>query len=244
MTVDGNSAYRNADFVVVSTPTDYDPLKNCFDTSSVESVIAQVIAVNSNAVIIVKSTVPIGFTEKVCKKYSYDNILFSPEFLREGHALYDNLYPSRIIIGVPENKAKLRKAAETFSDILKAGAFKKNIEVRFMNPTEAEAVKLFANNYLALRISYFMAYTFTHTEKAKNIYKRRKETVERSFADSKELHGLRYCRMRGLSKAAEQCLLTAAVQNMKKIAMCCGDTHSLFLAFFAFFAKKQSLSHV
>ena len=154
-TLDGDSAYKDAEFVIISTPTNYDEKLNYFDTSSVESVIQQVIAVNPDAIMIIKSTVPVGFTASVREKYCCDNILFSPEFLREGRALYDNLYPSRIIVGSPVGNARLAKAARTFASMLVAGAVKKDIEVRYMNTTEAEAVKLFANSYLALRVSFF-----------------------------------------------------------------------------------------
>ena len=154
-TIDGESAYKDAEIVVISTPTNYDENKNYFDTSSVEAVIEKVIDVNPDAVMIIKSTVPVGFTEEVREKFCCDNILFSPEFLREGKALYDNLYPSRIIVGVPTQNKRLKKAAETFATLLKEGALKEDIEIRIMNPTEAEAVKLFANTYLALRVSFF-----------------------------------------------------------------------------------------
>ena len=154
-TIHGEEVYPKAEFVIVSTPTNYDPKKNYFDTSSVESVIEQVLRVNPTAYIVVKSTVPVGFSEKMQERFSTDRILFSPEFLREGRALYDNLYPSRIIVGVhKENKAAYEKAV-LFSELLKQGALKENIEVLIMEPTEAEAVKLFANTYLALRVAYF-----------------------------------------------------------------------------------------
>ena len=154
-TTDGDAAYRDADFVVVSTPTNYDPVKNYFDTSSVESAVRQVMAVNPNAVIVIKSTVPVGYTLSLRDKLSCKRLLFSPEFLREGRALYDNLYPSRIIVGAPEGDEDMARAAETFAHLLAQGAKKKDVPVLLLHPTEAEAVKLFANTYLALRVAFF-----------------------------------------------------------------------------------------
>lgn len=154
-TLDAKAAYRNADFVVISTPTNYDSKKNFFDTSAVEDVIEQVIRYNPDAVMVIKSTIPVGYTESVREKYHCDNILFSPEFLRESRALYDNLYPSRIIVGTDVQNARLVKAANTFAGFLQEGALKKNIDISIIGFTEAEAVKLFSNTYLALRVAYF-----------------------------------------------------------------------------------------
>ncbi len=154
-TTDASSAYENADFVIVSTPTNYDEKLNYFDTSSVLSVVEQVRKENPDAYIVIKSTIPVGYTEELCEEFGTDHILFSPEFLREGHALYDNLYPSRIIVGYDTDSEEAEEKAKLFAGLLKQGAIKEDVETLFMNTTEAECVKLFANTFLALRVSYF-----------------------------------------------------------------------------------------
>ena len=154
-TLDGETAYKNADFIIISTPTNYDSEKNFFDTSSIEAVLKLIKKCGSKATIVIKSTIPVGYTEKIRKEFELDNLLFSPEFLREGHALYDNLYPSRIVVSYPVEQPELKSKAEEFASLLKQGAIKEDSKILTPNCTEAEAIKLFANTYLALRVAYF-----------------------------------------------------------------------------------------
>ncbi len=154
-TMDAKNAYKDADFIIISTPTNYDSELNSFNTDTVESVVKQILEVNNAAIIVIKSTIPVGFTANLCKRYNTNNIIFSPEFLREGHALYDNLYPSRIVVGLNSNDKHLKNKVVCFVDLLKEGAIKKEISVKLMNSTEAESVKLFSNTYLAMRIAFF-----------------------------------------------------------------------------------------